>query len=164
MALLESIADKVPTMRVARGLIITDSDELVLVRRIPKPGESSGKLELPGGKYESGDDFAAALRREAGEEIGVEVAPFGAAQAVECRVLEKRSKSPYSGFKLTFAGRAAITGGLLVPQPEEVSEILQVHIPDIEQVVHELTRPTLNALGLYGLYGFSEPELPRLAA
>ncbi len=162
--MLEKISDKVPTMYVARGLIITDAQELVLVRRIAHKDAPFGQLELPGGKYNPRKGFVHGLRREVREETGLDVEPFGEQAQVECRVLEKRHTSPYSGFKLTLVSRAAITGGVLCPQPEEVSEIVQIYIPELPQVTHELTEPTIQALGFFGLYNFGNIELPNLSS
>lgn len=162
--MLQSIGEKVSTMHVARGLIITDAEELVLVRRIPQKNQPFGQLELPGGKYNPHKGFVHGLRREVREEIGLDVEPFGEQAQVECRVLEKRRTSPYAGFKLTLVSRAAITGGMLCPQPEEVSEIVQLYIAELPQVTHELTEPTIQALGFFGLHNFGNIELPNLSS
>lgn len=162
--MLEKIGDKLPTLHVARGLIITDAQELILVRRLPKPGETQGKLELPGGKYNPRIGFGAELMREVEEETGLEIEPFGQQWQIECRVLQKRRGSPYSGFKLTLASRAAIRGGELRPQASEVSEIMKVYIPEVGQFRHELTQPTLEALGAFGLHGFGTLGMSEVAA
>jgi 8-oxo-dGTP pyrophosphatase MutT (NUDIX family) len=158
----ETIGDKVPTMKVARGLLITPARELLLVRRIAKNGEDKGQLELPGGKYEPTDNFVSALQREVEEEMGIRVKPLGTAKRVECRVLEKRSGSPYSGFKVTWVSRAANVGGTLQPQTDEVSEILPIYVPELSQYAHELTEPTKHALGFFGLHGYGNIDIPDL--
>ena len=59
-------------MRVVAGAIISAGRVLVALRR---PGQPRGGCwELPGGKVETAETDAAALRRELAEELGVEVA------------------------------------------------------------------------------------------
>lgn len=49
-------------------------DGRVLLSRRPAGAHLAGLWEFPGGKVEAGETFAAALRREAREELGVELA------------------------------------------------------------------------------------------
>jgi 8-oxo-dGTP diphosphatase len=51
--------------------VIVDGDRVLVCRR--GPGTDAGKWEFPGGKVESGETAAQALRREIREELGVDV-------------------------------------------------------------------------------------------
>jgi ADP-ribose pyrophosphatase len=53
-------------------LVVTDGDELVLVRQ-PRPGAGGTVLELPAGKVEPGETLYEAADRELAEECGLAV-------------------------------------------------------------------------------------------
>ncbi|HSW33285.1 MAG TPA: NUDIX domain-containing protein, partial [Steroidobacteraceae bacterium] len=58
--------------RVAVGVLIRDDGCVLLADRpIGKP--YAGYWEFPGGKIEPGEDVSAALERELGEELGIEI-------------------------------------------------------------------------------------------
>jgi len=52
--------------------VITDNGRLLVCRRRPDKS-AAGRWEFPGGKVEPGEDAAQALRREIGEELGVDI-------------------------------------------------------------------------------------------
>jgi len=54
--------------------VLRDGDGRVLLAKRPDHAHQGGLWEFPGGKVEPGEDVVAALRREAHEELGVEVA------------------------------------------------------------------------------------------
>lgn len=57
--------------RIAVGAVIVRDDELLMVKRGNDPGK--GLWSLPGGRVESGEYLADALRREVAEETGLDV-------------------------------------------------------------------------------------------
>jgi mutator protein MutT len=65
-------------IEVVAGLIQDDAGRLLACRR-PEGKHLGGKWEFPGGKVEPGEDHAAALVRELGEELGITVAISGPA-------------------------------------------------------------------------------------
>jgi len=56
-------------------LVVTDGDELVLVRQ-PRPGAGTHVLELPAGTLEPGETTVEAAHRELAEECGLAVAEW----------------------------------------------------------------------------------------
>jgi 8-oxo-dGTP diphosphatase len=56
---------------VAVGAVVVRNDDLLMVRRGNDPGK--GLWSLPGGRVESGEYLADALRREVAEETGLEI-------------------------------------------------------------------------------------------
>jgi 8-oxo-dGTP diphosphatase len=68
------VTEPAPRMRVVAALISGADGRRVLVQQRP-PGKRRALLwEFPGGKVEPGESDLAALRREAREELGVELA------------------------------------------------------------------------------------------
>ncbi|WP_229786393.1 NUDIX hydrolase [Actinokineospora fastidiosa] len=61
-----------PMIRCVGAVVHDDSGRLLLIRRTRPPG--AGLWSLPGGKVESGESDAAAVRREVREETGLEIA------------------------------------------------------------------------------------------
>lgn len=67
-----------------KALIRSRADRYLLLRRSPDSRIDPGLWDLPGGKVDCGEDFAAALLREVREEIGLDITLErleGAAQA-----------------------------------------------------------------------------------
>jgi 8-oxo-dGTP diphosphatase len=60
-------------VRVVAALIITDEGQRVLVQQRPPGARRALLWEFPGGKVEAGESDAVALRREAREELGIEL-------------------------------------------------------------------------------------------
>ena len=58
----------------ASPVIVNDKNEVLLLKRAIEP--HFGKWDLPGGFLENGEDPIAGLKREAKEELGVEVDPI----------------------------------------------------------------------------------------
>ncbi|OQA51903.1 MAG: GDP-mannose mannosyl hydrolase [candidate division WS2 bacterium ADurb.Bin280] len=59
----------------ASPVILNDKDEVLLVKRAIEP--HFGKWDLPGGFLENGEELIVGLKREAREELGVEIEPLG---------------------------------------------------------------------------------------
>jgi 8-oxo-dGTP diphosphatase len=59
-------------VHVAVAVIVNERGEVLLTRRHPE-SHQGGFWEFPGGKVESGESLAAALKREIAEEIALEV-------------------------------------------------------------------------------------------
>ena len=51
-------------------------DGKVFIAKRQNVGDMGGRWEFPGGKIDAGENFAAAIKREMGEELGVEVEVF----------------------------------------------------------------------------------------
>ena len=67
-----------------KALVRSRADRYLLLRRSPDCRIDAGLWDLPGGKVDGGEDFAAALLREVREEIGLDITLErleGAAQA-----------------------------------------------------------------------------------
>lgn len=60
--------------RPAAGVLISDGDRVLLIRRGADPGR--GRWDVPGGFLEPGETAAAAARREIREELGLELGPL----------------------------------------------------------------------------------------
>lgn len=58
-------------IQVAVG-VVADSSEKILLARRPESARQGGLWEFPGGKLEPGESVLTALRRELGEELGIE--------------------------------------------------------------------------------------------
>lgn len=59
-------------IEVAAGVLTDTVGRVLLMQRLPGK-HLAGKWEFPGGKFEPGEDAAAALARELGEELGIAV-------------------------------------------------------------------------------------------
>ncbi len=71
-----------PHYDIAAGLVWREGGELLIAKR-PADGLLGGLWEFPGGKCEPGEPLEAALVREIGEELGIEVEPGPKIAAVE---------------------------------------------------------------------------------
>ncbi|MCI0745924.1 MAG: 8-oxo-dGTP diphosphatase MutT, partial [Verrucomicrobia subdivision 3 bacterium] len=60
-----------PTIEVAAGLVFRDGKLLITQR--PPDSHLGGLWEFPGGKREPGESYEDCLRRELGEELGIEI-------------------------------------------------------------------------------------------
>lgn len=58
---------------VARTLVFNDKDEVLLLTRSSHDEHAPGRLDLPGGSVEPGEDFVQAAARETFEEVGIEI-------------------------------------------------------------------------------------------
>ena len=107
--------------RVSTAAVLTDNDQLVLVKRAPG-GDLGGLWELPGGKVDPGETAEEALARELGEELGV-VATVGPCLAtidfehdgVGFTLQAHRVQADLSGIKLnehTAIARVAVADAL----------------------------------------------------
>lgn len=92
MSVAESVTDDQP-IRVAIGLI--ESRGRYLIRQRPVGSIMAGVWEFPGGKCESGEDEASAVRRECLEETGLEV------ELISCRA-QFEHRYPHGFVRLTY--------------------------------------------------------------
>ena len=71
----KSKVDNKNVIHVAVAVILGDDGRVLLAKR-PEEKHMGGLWEFPGGKVAPGEDIKAALNRELGEELGIEVATF----------------------------------------------------------------------------------------
>lgn len=62
---------------IAVGAVIVENQELLLVERVQPP--AMGRWAVPGGKVEVGETLSEAVRREAAEEVGLDIDVGGVA-------------------------------------------------------------------------------------
>ncbi|WP_344324016.1 NUDIX hydrolase [Streptomyces macrosporus] len=91
------------------GAVITDAEGRVLLLHRPADDHLGGLWELPSGGVDDGETLVEALRREVGEETGLEVTAVGAYLGH----FDYRSRSGRPTRQFTFT--AATTGGPVVP-------------------------------------------------
>lgn len=142
---------EVPAMQVARGIIRTEAGGILLVRRHKHAANNTNKYELPGGKYELGDNFHKAVIREVFEETGLEVMPHGESWVTEERPMSPRRGSSYTGLYVAKASLVDVTGGSFRPQAEEVADVIFLTPPEIDTLRHDCSVQTIVALGFAGL-------------
>jgi 8-oxo-dGTP pyrophosphatase MutT (NUDIX family) len=109
-------------------LVVPSSDapdadaEVVLIRRVDRGGHHAGDIALPGGRFEAEDagSAAAAALREAIEEVGLDPVAAGV------RVIGELEPFwiPISDYRVTPVLAIAARRPLLVPAPDEVTEVL----------------------------------------
>ncbi|MBC8446424.1 MAG: NUDIX hydrolase [Chloroflexi bacterium] len=72
------------------GVVVRDDGCVLLVQRGQDPGK--GRWGLPGGLVELGETLAEALRREVGEECGIEIEPGEVVGIIEPRVRDEQGR------------------------------------------------------------------------
>lgn len=82
---------KKPYGLTVRGIIKNDANEILIVKRHPKSRTDPEMRELPGGKVESGEEFADALVREIKEETNLDVEIGDFAEAIQNNYSHKRT-------------------------------------------------------------------------
>ncbi|WP_405274825.1 NUDIX domain-containing protein [Methanobrevibacter sp.] len=82
---------KKPYGLTVRGIIKNDANEILIVKRHPKSRTDPEMWELPGGKVESGEEFADALVREIKEETNLDVEIGDFAEAIQNNYSHKRT-------------------------------------------------------------------------
>lgn len=82
---------KKPYGLTVRGIIKNDANEILIVKRHPKSRTDPEMWELPGGKVESGEEFADALVREIKEETNLDVEIGDFAEAIQNNYTHKRT-------------------------------------------------------------------------
>ncbi|TKD50376.1 (deoxy)nucleoside triphosphate pyrophosphohydrolase [Sphingomonas baiyangensis] len=80
--MLATAPDTARPLLIVVAAALVDSDGRVLVQQRPAGTPMAGLWEFPGGKVEAGETPEAALIRELGEELGIDVTPACLAPAV----------------------------------------------------------------------------------
>jgi len=114
--------------RAAVCLIVTDDGEggaaLVLTLRTHRLRAHSGQFALPGGRIEAGEDAVDAARREAREEIGLELAPGSILGCLD-------DYPTHSGYLITPLIAWAPENAAMLANPAEVAEIYHVPLTEL---------------------------------
>jgi 8-oxo-dGTP pyrophosphatase MutT (NUDIX family) len=114
--------------RAAVTVIVTGDGEgeaaLLLTRRAGHLSAHSGQYALPGGRVDEGESALEAARREAREEIGLELAP----EAFLGRLDDYPTRS---GYLITPLIAWVEEGVRLAPNPEEVADVYRVPLADL---------------------------------
>jgi len=114
--------------RAAVCVVVTDDGRgeaaLLLTRRAQHLSTHSGQFALPGGRIDEGESALDAARREALEEIGLELA----AEAFLGRLDDYPTRS---GYLITPLVAWLPAGVALVPNPAEVARIYRVPLADL---------------------------------
>jgi len=114
--------------RAAVCVLVTDDGRgeaaLVLTRRAEHLSTHSGQYALPGGRVDGGESTLAAARREAREEIGLELAPQAFLGALD-------DYATRSGYLITPLVAWVADGARLAPNPAEVAKIYRVPLAEL---------------------------------
>lgn len=114
--------------RAAVTVVVTGDGEgeasLLLTRRAAHLNAHSGQYALPGGRVEEGESPLEAARREAREEIGLEL-------AVEAFLGRLDDYPTRSGYLITPLVAWLEEGARLVPDPAEVESVYRVPLADL---------------------------------
>jgi len=116
------------------AIIVNQEGRIFLARRGPKAGNERGLWEFPGGSVEFGETLAQALRREIGEEYGVEIS-VGALVDVADHILATEGQHWVSP---TYICRI-VAGEPTIREPEKCTDIAWF---EIDKVPTELTQIT----------------------
>jgi nucleoside triphosphatase len=142
----------VPTRLVVVPLVVDEERRVLLCRMAPDRGVFPDQWALPGGGVEPGERIEVALRREAREELGVELASLRPCLFKDAQ-LEKTfpdgTRRPLHMVFLVYECRLASSELTL---NEEFSEACWFSRGELAQVaLSELTRETLEQAGLLDL-------------
>ena len=114
--------------RAAVCVLVTDDGRgdaaFLLTRRAERLSTHAGQYALPGGRIDGGETVPDAARREAREEIGLELAPqdfLGALDDYPTR----------SGYLITPLVAWVTAGARLAPNPAEVAKVYRVPLADL---------------------------------
>ncbi len=116
--------------RAAVCLIVTDDGEggaaLVLTRRVRGLRAHAGQFALPGGRVDSGERVVDAARREAHEEVGLELDPGAVLGILD-------DYPTRSGYLITPVVAWAPEGAALRANPTEVAKIYRVQLAELDR-------------------------------
>lgn len=114
--------------RAAVCLIVTDDGQggaaLVLTRRAHGMRAHAGQFALPGGRVDAGEAATDAARREAHEEIGLELVPGSILGCLD-------DYPTRSGYLITPVVVWAPEGAMMRANPAEVAQIYRVQLADL---------------------------------
>lgn len=131
---------------VATGIFIVRDGKVLLVRFNDQKGEWSGKLTVPGGKVEFGESAKDCVRREAREEIGVEVEPLRLVNVNEARDVSWKDGSKKHFVFLNYQCRiisgepkaGSDAAEILWVSPEEIRDELLNHPESIRDTLKKM--------------------------
>lgn len=114
--------------RAAVCVLVTDDGAgdaaFILTRRAERLSAHSGQYALPGGRVDGGESALDAARREAHEEIGLELAPQSFLGALD-------DYPTRSGYLITPLVAWVAAGARLAPNPAEVAKVYRVPLADL---------------------------------
>ena len=114
--------------RAAVGVIVVAGEAgdaaLLLTRRAPRMNRHAGQYALPGGRLDAAESALDAARREAREEIGLEVDPSAFLGALD-------DYPTRSGYLITPLVAWVARAETLSPNPEEVARVYRVPLADL---------------------------------
>lgn len=116
----------------AIGVVVWRGNELLIVRRGKPPGE--GQWGLVGGAQEWGETHFAAAQREAQEEAGITIAPFGIITAIDGLTRDGSGGVEYH-YSIVEVNADYVSG-----TPEAASDVREVRW---------VTLPELEAMGVW---------------
>jgi nucleoside triphosphatase len=137
------------TRLIVVAVVTDDDDRVLLCRMAPDRGVFPGQWALPGGGVEPGERIEAALRREAREELGIELSsatPLLFKDAVLEKTFEDGRREPIHMVFLVYHCRPASRDIVL---NDEFSEFVWAARADLEALeLSPLTRDTLASAGI----------------
>jgi 8-oxo-dGTP pyrophosphatase MutT (NUDIX family) len=114
--------------RAAVCVLVTDGGggdaAFILTRRAERLSAHSGQYALPGGRVDGGESALDAARREAREEIGLELEPQSFLGALD-------DYPTRSGYLITPLVAWVAAGARLAPNPAEVAKVYRVPLADL---------------------------------
>jgi nucleoside triphosphatase len=137
------------TRTIVVPLVVDARDRVLLCRMAPNRGVFPGQWALPGGGIEAGERLEEALRREAREELGAELAdlkPLLFKDAVLDKTRADGTRQPLHMIFLVYRCTLASENLSLNDEFSESAWFTPTELADLE--LSQLTRDTLSQAGL----------------